>query len=573
MVFKSSLNNGNGGGGGGGSTSSITSIAINTLNGFSGTSSGGTTPALTIATTVTGLLKGSATVVSTAIPNVDYQQPIVLTTVGTSGTATFISNVLNIPVYSGGSGASLPTPAQEIPSGAVNGSNTVYTLSQTPYDPKSVQFYIDGSNREYTTDFSVSGTTLTTTFAPASGSLVYTIYNVPSGGNTIAFSAITGGINSSAAMVVGSGSSLTTSGSGTIVATTVGSIGGLVTASTNVTITGLGTAASPYAIASSGGGGGATYSAGTGLTLIPNTFSITSLVTASGIGSSTSIPTVNFNARGQIISTSGNAVIAPANTLTGTTIGSTVITSSLTSVGNLSGGSTAAGFTVNLGTSTITGLLLPINGGIGIDGSAAGNGKIPIGNSSGYSLNNLTAGTSIVVTNTVGNIIISSTGGGSTPKVTVLSQSGAQQTHTGDTVETTAMTYTIPGGTLPANGWLRVTTAWSRSNGGSAAAYTARVRLGGVSGTIYGSQSQGSAATSTLFCFASILANNSTSAQKAIFQQQNGMGAPYTNGSNGTANTSALDMTSNQDLVISYQLVNSGDTAKLDFYCVELLQP
>lgn len=55
-------------------------------------------------------------------------------------------------------------------------------------------------------------------------------------------------------------------------------------------------------------------------------------------GSSTSIPSITVNAKGLITAASGNAVIAPAGTLSGTTLNATVVTSSLTSVGTITTG-------------------------------------------------------------------------------------------------------------------------------------------------------------------------------------------------------------------------------------------
>jgi hypothetical protein len=83
---------------------------VNSANGFGGSvANATTTPAITVTTSVTGLLKGNGTAMSAATAGTDYQAPITLTTTGSSGAATLIGNTLNIPQYTGGGGSGTVT--------------------------------------------------------------------------------------------------------------------------------------------------------------------------------------------------------------------------------------------------------------------------------------------------------------------------------------------------------------------------------------------------------------------------------------------------------------------------------
>ena len=78
----------------------VTTVSVVSANGFAGTvATASSTPAITLSTTITGLLKGNGTAISAAVAGTDYQSPITLTTTGSSGAATFTSNTLNIPNY------------------------------------------------------------------------------------------------------------------------------------------------------------------------------------------------------------------------------------------------------------------------------------------------------------------------------------------------------------------------------------------------------------------------------------------------------------------------------------------
>ena len=142
-------------------TGTVTTVSVVSANGLAGTvANPTTTPAITLSTTVTGVLKGNGTAISAAtagtdylappsgtsilkgnsggalanaVAGTDYQAPITLTTTGTSGAATFVGNTLNIPQYSGGSG----TPG---------GSNTQIQFNNSGSFGGSANFIWDGTN-------------------------------------------------------------------------------------------------------------------------------------------------------------------------------------------------------------------------------------------------------------------------------------------------------------------------------------------------------------------------------------------------------------------------------------------
>ena len=78
-------------------------------------------------------------------------------------------------------------------------------------------------------------------------------------------------------------------------------------------------------------------------------------------GSSTAIPNFTVNGKGLLTAAGSSVVIAPAGTLTGTTLNSTVVSSSLTSVGILTSGDTGATQVVDPTTTTSAALNLALS--------------------------------------------------------------------------------------------------------------------------------------------------------------------------------------------------------------------
>lgn len=132
---------------GSGSGGTVTSVSVDTANGFAGSVSSATsTPAISISTTVTGLLKGNGTAVSAATAGSDYLAP---------------SNIVT----------------RETPSGTINGSNTAFTLANTPIAGTEMVF-LNGIMQEpgAGNDYTISGATITYLTAPVTGDRLRVTY-------------------------------------------------------------------------------------------------------------------------------------------------------------------------------------------------------------------------------------------------------------------------------------------------------------------------------------------------------------------------------------------------------------
>lgn len=206
------------------------------------------------------------------------------------------------------------------------------------------------------------------------------------------------------------------------------------------------------------------YSAGTGLTLTGTVFSITNTaVTAATYGSASQVPVFAVNAQGQITGVTNTSIAIASGAVSGLAASATTDTTNASNISSgtlgtsrLSGSYTGITGVGTLAAGTWNGTTIDVGyGGTGLT-AAPSNGQLAIGNGTGYTLANLTAGTNVSISNTSGGITISATpsAGGS---VTSVDASGG----------TTGLTFS--GGPVTVSGTLTLAGTLNVANGGTGA--------------------------------------------------------------------------------------------------------
>jgi len=135
-------------------TGTVTAISVASSNGFAGTSSGGATPALTLTTSITGVLKGNGTAISAATSGTDYLAP-------PSGTAILKAN-------SGGALANATAGTDYV----APGTATTFTATQTFAGSSSVLAEILSNAAEIAT-VSATAATGTINYDVTTQSVIY----------------------------------------------------------------------------------------------------------------------------------------------------------------------------------------------------------------------------------------------------------------------------------------------------------------------------------------------------------------------------------------------------------------
>ena len=134
-------------------TGSVTAVSVVSANGLAGTSSGGATPALTLSTSITGVLKGNGTAISAATAGTDYVAP---------GTATTFTATQTFSGSSSAKAIVLNDAAEVATVSAIAATGTINYDVTT----QAVLYYTTNASANWTVNFrGSSGTSLDTLMA------------------------------------------------------------------------------------------------------------------------------------------------------------------------------------------------------------------------------------------------------------------------------------------------------------------------------------------------------------------------------------------------------------------------
>lgn len=155
-------------------TGTVTSASVVSANGFAGTvATATTTPAITLTTSITGVLKGNGTAISAAVAGTDYVTP--------TGTETLTNKTLTTPIIASISNTgtlTLPTSTDTLVGRATTDTLTNKTLTSpilttpqlgTPSQGVLSSCTVDGTNKVGYLNIPQSGSSKTTSYTLAVG--------------------------------------------------------------------------------------------------------------------------------------------------------------------------------------------------------------------------------------------------------------------------------------------------------------------------------------------------------------------------------------------------------------------